>query len=299
MKRSKAAYVMKKIAEVLHNSLITKLRSNKFSIIVDEASDITTSKNCCAVCKFYGKSNKCISTQLLDLLDVNKTSNDASAGSTGENLYRMLMDYFQQHGIPIDNLTGFASDGASNMMGAHNSLTSRLKLVAPNITVFRCICHSAHLCASQAAKTLPRMCEDLVRNIYTFFNQSAKRKCEFQQFQHFCDVKPHKILHVSQTRWLSLHMAVSRTIEQWEPLQRYFREKYQEDKLTSLKLFVDGLNDPAVHFYYQFLNFILPKFTEFNKLFQRAEPTIHLLYDASRNLYLDVLRCFYRPDRIN
>lgn len=123
-------------------------------------------------------------------------------GSTGEHLYLMIVDYFKDHDIPLENLIGFASDGASNIMGAKNSLTSRLKIAAPNITIFHCICHSVHLCASQAAKTLLRMCEDLVRNIYTYFNQSAKRKNEFQQFQDFCDVKPHKILHVAQTRWL-------------------------------------------------------------------------------------------------
>lgn len=84
-------------------------------------------------------------------------------------------------------------------------MCSRLRDTLPGITVFECICHSIHLCASEAAKTLPRNCEDLIRNVYTCFSHSAKRMHEFKEFQHFCETKPHKILHACQTRWLSLH----------------------------------------------------------------------------------------------
>lgn len=65
-------------------------------------------------------------------------------------MFQLLIEYFEKHDIPLDNLIGFAADGASNIMGAHNSLTSRLREAAPGVTVFKCICHSIHLCASQA-----------------------------------------------------------------------------------------------------------------------------------------------------
>lgn len=103
-------------------------------------------------------------------------------------------------------------------MGEHNSLCSRLKVFLPVGTMFKCICHSMNLCASEAAKTLPRHCEGLIRNVYSYFSHSAKRKNDFKEFQEFCHTKPHKLLHVSQTRLLSLHQAVARVVEQWRPL---------------------------------------------------------------------------------
>ena len=76
-----------------------------------------------------------------------------------------LRHYF----IPFENLVGFAADTTSNMFGEHNSVVSRLRENFPNITIIKCICHSIHLCASEAAKTLPKKTEDIVRNIYSFF----------------------------------------------------------------------------------------------------------------------------------
>lgn len=52
-RRLKAGYVMKGIAQVSHSSLIIKLSSNKFLLIVDETTDITTFKNCAIVCNFF------------------------------------------------------------------------------------------------------------------------------------------------------------------------------------------------------------------------------------------------------
>lgn len=115
----------------------------------------------------------------------------------------MLMKCFNDNNIPVDNLVGFAADSASNIMGTHNSLVSRLRDVTPGVLVIKCVCHSVHLCASQAASKLPRICEDMIRAIYTYFAHSAKRKHEFHEFQEYCEVKPHELLHVAQTRWLS------------------------------------------------------------------------------------------------
>ena len=163
----------------------------------------------------------------------------------------------------------------------------------------KCICHSAHLCTSQAAKTLPRRCEDLIRNIYAHFSHSAKRMYEFSEFQEFCETKPHKLLHVSQTRWLSFHMAVARLLEQWNPLKLYFTHKNMEDRLQTTASIFDSLNDPSLFLYITFINFNLPKFNALNLLFQRQEPTIHVLYNRCNNFYLDVLRLFIRRDEIN
>lgn len=184
-------------------------------------------------------------------------------------------------------------------MGANNSLVSLLRGVAPGISAIRCVCHSVHLCASQAACTLPRKCEDMIRAIYTYFSHSAKRKHEFQQFQEYCDVKPQKLLHVAQTRWLSLHSAVSRVVEQWHLFQLYFNPNHLEDSLSTSSSIHEYMRDPFVFLYLTFLTYILPKFDAVSLLFQRQGPTIHLLYTSCKNLYLDLLRCFYKHDVLN
>ncbi|CAH2092806.1 unnamed protein product [Euphydryas editha] len=59
---------------------------------------------------------------------------------------------FTQRGLPLDNIIGFASDGCNVVMGPHNSLASRLHSELPGIQIFKCICHSMHLCANEACK---------------------------------------------------------------------------------------------------------------------------------------------------
>ena len=290
---------MKALGKAAQQELVDSLKKYQFSIIIDETTDISTYKSCAVLVKYHDEDSKRIETRFLDLLDVYALSDNESEGSTGQHLFTLITNLLSDHQIPLKNLIGFAADGASNIMGQHNSVTSRLRNEAPGITVFRCTCHSIHLCASGAAKTLPRKCEDLIRSVYTYFSHSAKRLSEFSEFQEFCQTKPHKILHVSQTRWLSLHMAVERVLEQWKPLSLYFTKKHLEDRLSASTSIHEALRDPSMLIYYQFLNFILPHFTKFNQLFQRTEPTIHLLHDKITTLYKDILRYFYLPNKIN
>lgn len=167
----------------------------------------------------------------------------------------MIMGTLFKHSIPLDNFIGFVADGAANIMGQHNyCMASRLQVALPGITIFKCVCHSIYLCESEAAKTLPRRCEDLRRDIYSYFSHSAKRKHEFKEFQVFCEVKPYKLLHACRTRWLSLHQVVSRIIEQWRPLTLYFTSRVIEDGLVSVQHIVDRLRDPAVLCYFTFLD---------------------------------------------
>jgi hypothetical protein len=102
----------------------------------------------------------------------------------------------------------------------------------------RCVCHSFHLSASYACQKIPRFVEDLTRNIYNYFSSNPKRISEFKHFQNFCEVKIHKILHLSQTRWLSVHFVVSRNLEQYGALQLFFTDAVsRNDVLAAISCF--------------------------------------------------------------
>ena len=64
---------------------------------------------------------------------------------------------------------------ANVMFGQHNSAVSCFKEKVPNIFVLRCICHSAHLCASHACEKLPHTAEDLIHDVYNYFSYSTKQ----------------------------------------------------------------------------------------------------------------------------
>ena len=108
----------------------------------------------------------------------------------------ILTLFFTEANIPYKkNLIGFAAHGANVMMGKNNSLSTLLKEEIPSLFVMKCICHSFHLCSSYACQKLPRSVED----VYSYF-QSPKQSSMLKEFQEFVNIKPHKILHVCQTR---------------------------------------------------------------------------------------------------
>lgn len=208
--------------------LIKKLNFSKFSIMVDESTDIGTQSHMCIVVRFYDHELKKMVSKFWDLVPVYDINNPdkVNEGATAKNLFECIINSFKKYEINVNNIIGFGSDGCASMMGKHNSVSTLMKEMFPGIMIVKCICHSLHLCCSQACKSLPRRCEDLARNIYNFFGQSSKRQSQFVEFQNFCSIKVHKILHPSQTRWLSLLEVVNRILEQWEALRLFFTDKW-------------------------------------------------------------------------
>ena len=75
------------------------------------------------------------------------------------------------------------------------------------------------------------------------------------------------MLHPCQTRWLSLHACVSGVIEQWDVLIQYFQNVVVQDNLLVPQKILTHLQNPIWKLYFQFLDFVLPKFTELNLMF--------------------------------
>lgn len=127
--------------------------------------------------------------------------------ATAESIYQTVLKCLAEVGIRIENMIGFAADNASVMMGKISGVQARFRVMLPHIFVLGCVCHSFHLCASAAANKLPKSIEDFARSIYNHFSNSSKRIEELAEYQVFVDLKPHKMLRPSQTRWLSLQVS--------------------------------------------------------------------------------------------
>lgn len=162
----------------------------------------------------------------------------------------------------------------------------------------KCICHSLHLCASEACKQLPRKTEDLARDIYNFMKSSSKRQAQLAQLQQFLDLDVHKILHPSKTRWLSLISVVKRILRQWDVLRLFFDHKWRSKHLRATEHIHLGLNDCYIKAYFMFLLWILPKFTEMNEYFQSSKVVIILLHQKMTMAYKDLLMIYMTRDYV-
>ena len=196
------------LAPHFHNKLVDSLKKQSFSLNIAETTDVSTNKQLALVTRQYNKQSRTVTCMLYELVEL--------VEGNAEAIFQAICNVLAKDGIPLLNIIGFAADTTNVMFGQHNSVVSRFKENIPNIFILHCICHSAHLCALYAFEKLPRAPEDLIHDVYNYFCHSAKRQAEFEKFQVFAEVEPHKILKRCQTRWLSLHACVGRLIEQWD-----------------------------------------------------------------------------------
>nr|CAI5869733.1 unnamed protein product [Callosobruchus analis] len=186
-------------------------------------------------------------------------------------------------------------------MGQFGGVQAKLKeLVNPDIFVLGCICHSLHLCASEACKKIPSEAEEFVQDIYNYICRSPKRLKVYEEFQAFIDLKPHKLLRLSQTRWLSLEAVVKRILEKWQALKLYFTSEVIEEKdFMRPRQILDKFERPETEIYLSFLCYILPLINKLNLEFQSEKPKIHILFERIMTLYKTILKCFLKNNYVD
>lgn len=289
--RTKCTSIIKNVTGSFNKKTICDiLKEKKFSIIIDESTDKGCTKHLAVVVRF--RDNHITRDELLTLIPVV----DCSAIT----MFSLIKEFFIRHNIPYkDNLIGFAADGANVMTDGKQSVSKLFKDEIPNLFVFKCICHSFALCASYACCKIPNAVENLVKNIYRYFKYSTKKLGQFKEFQHFCNLKPHKMLHPCQTRWLSLVACIKRTLEQWAALKLFFISEVSENnnKDPALEI-LSALKNIFNKMYLQFLDFILPYITDLNKEMQAEKPKIYTLYSRVESVYRSILEMFIKKESL-
>ena len=224
MRRKKCTLVVENvIAQAETEKNFENIKDLPFSILVDESTDISSTKFLCVLVRFVTSEAGFVVTKQLKLFPLDATN------CTTEEIYKVVKDYFQNNNIPLKNIVGLACDGASVMIGEKNSFYSRLHEDVPNLILLRCICHSAALIASRACEELPRSVENLIKEISTYISRSAKRNAQIVEMQEFLGQEKKKILKPSLTRWLSMHQCVTRILENWRVLENFFYVVALED----------------------------------------------------------------------
>lgn len=288
--RTKATSIVKNVVgKYGFEILVAKMKTQYFSIIIDESTDKSSVKHLAIIVRMVDNNQFVVKDEFASLQEI--------SDATANGVFEAIMDFFKKNNIPYqNNLIGFASDGAASMFGINHSVKTLLENEVKGIFVMKCVCHSLALCASYACEKIPNFVEDLVREVYVYMKYSFKRQTEFSEFQTFVESKPHKLLHPSQTRWLSLHPKVKRTIEQYQALKLYFQGQYLIDKKAESIFF--KLSNKFTILYLHFLDFVLPMLTNLNLLFQSQSPQIHTVYSKVSTTYKAILDCYLKPEYI-
>lgn len=303
LKRKRATQIINEsLGPFCTKDLVDLINVEKIALIIDETTDISTNKSLILIVRFF--YNYKVVDRILDLVDVHS--------STAEDIYNNILSVFAVNKVSMENIIAFSADNASTMMGRSAGVQAKLKTKLPHLFSIGCTCHKLHLLTSAAIKKLPSNLEQFARDIYMHFAHSSKRMADLVQFQVFVQEKVHKMLKVSQTRWLSLIVSylflyiffkyflfqnvVERIIEHWSSLTLYFQNAAFEDSLPSSKSILNALRNPTYKLYFLFLKYILKLTTSLNEEFQAEDPKLPYLYDKITSLYAVVLKNFIKAE---
>ena len=194
----------------------------------------------------------------------------------------------------MSNIKGFASDNRSTMMGGNAGFQALLKADVPGVFVLGCVCHSFALCANHASNCLPVWVESFVKDVCSYFARSSKRQHQFRLIQDVANAPNHKILKLSQTRWLSRGQVVARILEQWDALALFFQSEAETDKVDGAGKIIRTMTTVGTKHILLFLNYILSKVDKMNIEFQSRDFRLDTLYSSISDEYRSILAMFIK-----
>ncbi|KAL7301423.1 hypothetical protein TKK_0005864 [Trichogramma kaykai] len=275
--RCRVGEITKRVLAPAHKDRLRSiLQKQKFSIIVDESTDISTTHCLAVVVRYVDFDLQKIDERLGSLIHLysDPLNNETSA----EVLFELIMESFQSEDVPTKSIYGYCSDTCNVMMGRNNSVASRFKSYNPQIFINKCQCHIQHLSAKHAYECLPQQFMELLTNIPTYIRASPRRMTMFRWLQKGANLKELKPIYPSMTRWLAT---------------------WNQKKTKAGKEIFALLQQPQTKIYYQFLEFILVKFNKTNASLQSISPIVTNENTRIRNLLLEILEFFINEDYIS
>ena len=121
------------------------------------------------------------------------------------------------------------------MVGKKNSSASRFRGKNESIFIGGCPCPLAHIAGSNGNDAFSNYIglnvEDVMVDLYCWFEKSAKRKGKLKEYFEFCNQDYQDLLKHLSVRWLSLERRLSRVIVKHTSLKSYFLSEHFADEI--------------------------------------------------------------------
>ena len=158
------------VGALIVNNLSQEIRDSKyFSIMSDEAADISNKENLSVVIRFLD-SAKTVRKEFVGFYL-------CEDGTTGAAIKDLITGAVAHLGLPMDDCHGQCYDGAGNMSGRLNGASSLIRAEHDKAIYLHCMNHRPNLCVADMCQLpLVRNMMDIVRRLSEFFDNSPKRQ---------------------------------------------------------------------------------------------------------------------------
>jgi hypothetical protein len=172
-------------------------RFKYFSLILDESTDSSGEQQLVIGIRFW---NWEIESVITSYLRIQSTS---GYGSSGEGLFKIIMECLNKYELELNNVVGVATDGGSNVrFGVRKKVT---EIVSDLVQVW-CPCHRLNLVGEKTIELSDFHCIHVAKNIIdrisVFFRGSIRRqKILLSAQESLLYKRTHKMPASSNTRW--------------------------------------------------------------------------------------------------
>jgi len=205
------------LARMTQKSLSERLKSAPFSISTDGSND-ATSKQYPLVVRTKNTETGLVNSELLSIPV-------CSEAAMGQNIFNLMDKNLTDRNVTWEKCLSMGSDNASVMTGRHKGVYAYVKEKQPTVYLSGCVLHLIHILAKKAADALPSI-DDVLIDIYYYFNNSDSRKLSFKGFQDLYDLEQKRMLKHVCTRWLSIGRCTERLLFNWDALKDYFYKEF-------------------------------------------------------------------------
>lgn len=293
--RTKCSAILKNVLRpCILEEVVQNVGNQKYSIILDESTDVTDNKLLAYCIRYYHEILEQIVVDFLGFQYIVKT--------TAENLFNEFTKFISKTGLQLNNMIGLGTDGASNLCGKNNSLFVRLKEKIPNLVLVKCICHSLNLCTQKAMNCIPATIGYLLRESHNWFAWSPKRWYEYVLTYKKMNAgkTPRRLPKLANTKWLSLSDCLKVLCEQWNALKAYFSKLSEirdsdDEAVFKVRILSDMFTNDINRLYLLFLESIINEVNTVNLEFQASDAEIGRIYsDLNKFLAQTARRVFSR-----
>lgn len=182
------------------------MQKSPFSLATDGSSDNALFKMNPLTVRIFDVNLGKVKTCLLDMC--------MSKGGTAEELFSSIDNCMSSFGISWSNCVAVGVDNTSVNVGKKNSIMTRVQQQNRSTYFNGCPCHIVHNTSAAAASafscTTGFEVEDMMVDLYYWFDYSTKRKNKLAEYADFCDQEYRQIVKHVSTRWLSLEKSVTK-----------------------------------------------------------------------------------------
>ena len=187
--------ILNLINDNILSRIVSEIKDAKyFSVMLDETTDISRHEQVSLVIR-YTDDQFCVYERFVGF--------ERASGTTGDELFNLLVHWLKQLDLNINNIVGQCYDGASAMRGTIKGVAARLMQIVPTGLYIHCNGHILNLCLVDVAQAVVpvRNTFGIMKSLYNLIEGSAKRHKVFEDIQKQVGVAPIPLKQLCDTRW--------------------------------------------------------------------------------------------------